>query len=101
MTDDELRDLQERVSVIVDMTESAGWLLLTDAAHAVLLHKQARIIQGKCATQEDYRADCAFGDGIQYLLGLPLRLQAQLDQELAERQALEAEAEAEAVGFPE
>jgi hypothetical protein len=85
MNDDELRELQDRVDVIVSMAESAGWAYLVDAARATLLTKQMRIVQGKCDSFEEYKTDCAFGDGMEYLLRLPTRLQASLDDELALR----------------
>jgi hypothetical protein len=46
---------------------------------------QTRIVQGKCDSFEQYKTDCAFGDGMEYLLRLPTRLQASLDDELALR----------------
>jgi hypothetical protein len=86
MDDEELRDLQERVQVIMDMTSSPGWALLMDAARAALIAKQTRILQGKCETHEEYMAECAFGDGVEYLIGLPNRLQRSLDREHALRE---------------
>lgn len=92
MTDEELRDLQERVQTISDMTASTGWAMLQDAAKAVLVSKQTRIIQGKCDNYEEYKTDCAFGDGVLYLINLPDRLQMRLDQELELRSEAAEEA---------
>jgi hypothetical protein len=91
VNDEELRDLQERVSIIQSMTETGGWALFVDAAYAVLEQKASRITQGKCENHEDYRAECAFSDGVKYLIGLPGRLQKSLDLELVEREELAVE----------
>jgi hypothetical protein len=85
VTDDELRVLQEQVTLIQTMSESQGWWLLVQEARGMLVAKQMKIIQGKCKTYEEYKMDCSFGDGIEYLLKLPTYWQNQLDQELSER----------------
>jgi len=86
MNDDELRDLQERVAVVTDMTESVGWAMLVDAATAAIASKQLNILRGNCSSYEEYKSECSFSHGMDYLLKLPTRLQETLKRELELRQ---------------
>ena|SRR5215831_5762507 len=95
MDDDELREMQERVTLIVDMTQTQGWNLLQDAAVSTLGGRQARIVQGHCESMEDYKAEVAFVDGMRYILNLPHTLQQRLDQEMELRREEEEEEEVE------
>lgn len=78
MTEEELRDLQERVALVKELTSHPGWELLLDASRHALLKVQVRVIQGKCETYEEYVKECSFGDGVEYMMGLPARLESQL-----------------------
>ena len=91
MNDEELRDLQERVALIVDMTQSQGWSLFQDAAQHTLEGRQNRVVQGRCDNWEEYKAEVAFTDGMRYVLNLPDTLQARLDQEMQLRREYEEE----------
>lgn len=82
MLDEDLRDLQERVALIKEMTAHPGWALLCDRARHTLLIKQTFIIQGKCKDHEAYVKDVAFTDGIEFLMKLPERLDLELEMAL-------------------
>ena len=91
MTDEELRELQERVQQILDMTETRGWILLQDAAIGTLQGRQNRIVQGRCENMEDYKAEVSFTNGMRYILNLPATLQSRLEQELQIKRESEGE----------
>ena len=91
MNDDELRELQERVDVMTTMTETQGWTMLVDAAIAAIEGRRLHVLRGNCASFEEYKADCSFTQGMDFLLALPQRMQASLDLELGERRDREAE----------
>jgi hypothetical protein len=93
MTPEELRDLQERVALVTDMVGDPGWVMLVDRARHTMGTRQVRIVQGKCQDHEEYARECAFVDGMRYVLELPERLELELAQALA---LIEEEREEEA-----
>jgi hypothetical protein len=97
MNDDELRDLQERVSVLSAMAEGQGWALLLDAAAASVESRQLHILRGKCESFEEYKSECAFAHGMQYLMGVPGRMQETLEFELGLRRERSAAEDLEEV----
>lgn len=56
MTDEELRDLIERVHQIQELQKHQGWELLLDYSRALLAHKQGRILSGKLTPDEYHEA---------------------------------------------
>jgi hypothetical protein len=87
MTPDELRDLKERSSLIQELTKHPGWEIYCDRAKATMLQKQRRLVQGLCSSYEDYKQECAFTDGLEFMLRLPERVNAELQQALDQEQA--------------
>ena len=79
MTEEEFRDLQERVHLIEEMAETPGWGMLLDRARATLLARQTRIVQGKCEDYENYIKETSFGDGIEYVMRLPFKVREELE----------------------
>ena len=92
MNDDELRDLQERVSLIAEMAASPGWTMLVDRAHASIRVAQQRVLRG-LLEHDEYLKQCANMEGMFFILDLPAKVQAELDQELGLRAELQEEEE--------
>ncbi len=84
MNEKELRDLGERVELINAMSAMPGWQMLLDRARVTMLIRQTKIIQGRCKDHEDYIKECSFTDGMEFIMTLPQRTQAELDTALAE-----------------
>lgn len=82
MSGDELRELQERVARVDSMTADSGWPILLDRARLTILAKQTRIVQGKCSDHEDYVKECAFLEGIEFMIKLPERIAMELELHL-------------------
>jgi len=86
MTDEELRDLQERVSVIREMVGRSGWIYAMDrVAHQINIF-QNQIILGKAKDHQQYKEWVAYTDGLSFILQLPDKVQSELDRELARRE---------------
>lgn len=85
MEDNDFRDLQERVALIESMASTHGWEMLIDRSRATLLNRQTRVVQGRCASYEDYLKECSFMDGIEHVLTLPTRVRLELENAMAER----------------
>jgi len=94
VTDDELRDLQERVALIEEMAAQHGWTLLVDRAHATLAAYQQRLLGGAIKDYSDYEKTVAFIDGAFFVLHLPSTVRSELDDEMTYREEI-AEAEEE------
>jgi hypothetical protein len=92
--DDELRDLQERVALIEEMSSHPGWTMLTDRAHATLRSTQQSIINGRLDL-DTYRNRCGFIEGAFFILNLPGAVRSELDEEMFSRGEQE-DADAEA-----
>ena len=93
MTAEELRELQERVELAEQISETPGWMMLVDRARATMVAKQSRIVQGKCSDHEDYAKECAFLEGLDFFVKLPARMRLELDMQLAELEAQLADVE--------
>lgn len=79
---DELRNLQERVEQIEQMTATYGWPLMLDRARHTIGMRSLRVIQGKCETYEEYVHECAFIEGMEYFASLPERINLELERAL-------------------
>jgi len=82
MATDELRGMQERAAQVQEMVEGYGWPLLLDRASTTILAKQTRIVQGQCDTHEEYVKECAFLDGVGFMMRLPELIQMELERYL-------------------
>jgi len=80
MAADELRALQERVAQVDQIADMPGWEMLIDRARQTIFAKRQRIVQGKCVDHTDYMRECAYLDGINFVLTLPRRIQLELDR---------------------
>lgn len=68
--------------MVEEMVTTHGWPLLLDRARYTMLQKQTRIVQGKCDDHEDYVKECSFLEGMDFVMSLPARLQAELELHL-------------------
>lgn len=96
MTDEELRDLQERSQLVADLTQHGGWQLLVDRANLGLWAKQNLVIGGGAKDYEQYKTAIAWMEGAQFVLAVPMLVEQELELELAAREEERLEAEAEA-----
>lgn len=78
MTEAELRDLQERVSLVNEMAQTPGWQMLLDRARHTMVLMQTRMIQGRYKDWDEYRNDVAYTDGVEFMMTLPKRLNDEL-----------------------
>ena len=67
--DDELRELQERQHLILEMHETPGWELWKDFVSAVAEGYQNRLLRGKHADMLAYKYDAGVVEGIRIALG--------------------------------
>jgi len=86
MTDEELRELEERVQAIKDLITTNGWVYATDRVRAQIFVKQRQLLLGKAKDFEEYREWVSYTDGLSFLLNLPDAVQAELDFELERRE---------------
>jgi hypothetical protein len=96
VTDDELRDLKERVQLIEEMVATPGWALLQDFAADTLDKRQQAILHGSPGDYTDYQRQIAFLDGAGFVLSLPHKAREGLEEELGYRAEVEEAEEVEA-----
>jgi hypothetical protein len=82
MATDELRDLQERVALVDELSQSQGWDMLWDRALVTVRAKQLRLVQGKAGSYEDYLRETSFLEGMDFVRKLPERLRLELERVL-------------------
>jgi hypothetical protein len=82
MSEDELRDLRERVQLVDQLAENPGWPMLWDRALVTIAAKQTRVVQGKCVDHEDYVRECGFLEGVEFVRKLPERLRLELEMQV-------------------
>jgi hypothetical protein len=88
MTDEELRDLQERCQLISEMAASPGWTLLRDRAAHTIGTSQQRILNGRLDHNE-YIREAGWQAGAFFILDLPGQIVTELENELAFRREIE------------
>lgn len=80
LEESELRDLIERTSQIVEMTNHRGWTYLQDYLVALTTKHQTRILGGYCRDIEAYRAETGYVKGLQAALEAPMKLQERIER---------------------
>jgi hypothetical protein len=89
VTDEELRELQERVVAIQDLAAHPGWTYALDRIiHQISIY-QNRLIMGKATDHTEYREWVAYTDGLSFVLKLREHTQEELDRELSAREEAE------------
>lgn len=68
MTDNELRELQERAHQIRQLHQQPGWAMLADYAQAVKEAKLRELVHGQGRTLEQHREAAGFVQGVQFVL---------------------------------
>jgi len=95
MNDDELRDLQERVQLITELTQQPGWTMFYDRVAADVEISQRRLMNGHLPDYLEYQKEVAKLNGMLLVLNLPAQVQSELDDEMAARAEQEEPEEAE------
>jgi hypothetical protein len=70
VTEDEIRDLGERVQQIAELTETIGWALFFDRAKVEITQHQNRILGGRLE-EADYHREAGWVQGALAIIGLP------------------------------
>jgi hypothetical protein len=102
MNADELRELEERVLQVREMSGTLAWEMLRDRALIRIVSSQRRLIGGRVPNYEEYLKETSFLEGIEFVLTIPQLIQAELDLELEAREqaaAFEEEIDEE-LGIP-
>jgi len=89
MTDEELRDLQERNQLVSDLTSHPGWPFFVDFAHTTMKVSQQRIMSGMKDHME-YIKESGWLAGAFFILDIPEQLRQMLDHELESRAEMQA-----------
>jgi len=79
VTEDELRDLQERALQIRELVRQPGWAILTDYVVAQIDAKNRRILAGRLHP-DDYRVEAGWVQGATFVLGASDQLDRQVEQ---------------------
>ena len=78
MTEDELRDLQERTHQIQQLAKYPEWQMLYDYVSAMVQAKNRSLLNGNARTLEEYRADAGWISGAMFVLQAPERIEEQM-----------------------
>ena len=89
-TDEEVRELVERVYQIRELQKTEGWALLRDYVGAQIQAKNRHLLNGHAKSLEDYRAEAGWIQGAMFVLEAADRL----DQHLTDTRARVAEEKA-------
>lgn len=81
MTEQELRDLQERSQLVGDLTNHPGWPLLVDRANLSIFQRQHLLLNG-AKDWEQYREEIMWIRGASYVLKIPALVAEELKTEL-------------------
>lgn len=93
MDENELRELQERVHRIKQLTSSSDWELLRDYCSTMVNAKNRHLLNGNAKTIEEYRADAGWISGAMFVLNAADHLEQKLTMELQTQAEYAAAAE--------
>lgn len=79
MTENELREIQERAHLIRDLTRDHRWAILHDYVSDMVNKKNRSLLNGNAKSIEDYRAEAGWISGALFVLQAADHLDRQLE----------------------